>query len=100
MVRMGPLIGSGGYGRVYRASFNDKQVAIKVGRSACLPFAMLVPPAAAGQQSVMGYCLVAALSSTCFIYQGVPIRVNKSLLRQLPAVAGCPDLSCSPLLGS
>ena len=31
MVRMGPLIGTGGYGRVYRATFSGKQVAIKVG---------------------------------------------------------------------
>ena len=27
---MGPLIGSGGYGRVYRAMFNGQPVAIKV----------------------------------------------------------------------
>ena len=46
-VRMGPLIGSGGYGRVYRATFNDKQVAIKVGGTTLLPFAMPVSPAGA-----------------------------------------------------
>ncbi len=50
MVRMGPLIGSGGYGRVYRASFNGKQVAIKVGGITPSPFAMRVSLAAAGQQ--------------------------------------------------
>ena len=72
MVRMGPLIGSGGYGRVYRATFNDKQVAIKVGGITDPPSAVPVPPAAAGQQAALAHSLVAALSNACCTYQGVP----------------------------
>ena len=99
-MRMGPLIGSGGYGRVYRATFNGKQVAIKVGGTTHLPFAMPVSPAAIGQQVASRHCLAAALSNTYFTYQKFPFRVSKSLLCQLPSAFSCPESSCIPLLGS